>query len=55
MRDGMLLDGGSNDNAYHYNSHSTLKTHLLSRDFSITSKKSSTLSALHKKLMVAVN
>ncbi len=55
MRDGMLLDGGSNDNAYHYTSHNTLNTHLLSRDFSITSKKSSALSALYKKLMVAVN
>lgn len=55
MRDGMLLDGGSNDNAYHYTSHGTLKTHLLLSYFSTTSKKSSALSALYKKLMVAVN
>lgn len=48
MRDGMLLDE-VDDNDYHHTFNNTLKAHLLSTYFSITSKKSSALRALHKK------
>jgi len=51
---GMLSDG-LDDNDYHHTFNSTLKAHMSSSYFSITSKKSSALRALYQKWMVAVN
>ena len=51
---GMLLDE-VDDNDYHHTFNNTLKAHLLSSYFSITSKKSSSLRAFYKKPVVAVN
>lgn len=46
---------GLDDNDYHHTFNNTLKAHLLSSYFSITSKKSSALHAFHQKPGVAVN
>jgi len=51
---GMLLDE-VDDNDYHHTFNNTLKAHLLSSYFSITSKKSSALHAFYQKPGVAVN